>query len=158
VADFTYSSPNESMYLKAILLALARAERHDIGNILKNAKCSINVSGGTYSRSRWNALYTSVIFQIPMSQYESLKIGEEDKAILKNICDSVMPPDAGLDVMYVDITPSLDEEHALGLDEDLRTITTSLQSLSTEFSLPGDILSKGKEMAEAYLYLYAVEN
>ena len=81
MSDFTYVPPNETMYHRAVLLALARAGQSDLCDILKKAKCTINVSGGTYSRSRWNALYTSVIFQIPMSEYESLSIDEKEKSV-----------------------------------------------------------------------------
>ena len=158
MSEFTYVAPNEQMYRKAVLLALVRANRSDLRDILKNAKCTINISEGYFSRSRWNAYYTSIIFQIPMSEYESLNIEEEDKSLLKSICDGVMPPDAGLDVMHVDITPLLYEEDAGSLQQDLEQITDSLQSLTAEFTLPDDILVKGKEMAEAYLYLYAAEN
>ena len=109
MSDFTYTPPDENKFYKAILIALARSRHPNLCEILKKAKCRINV-GGTYSHSRWNALYTSVVFQIPMGQYESLSIDDEDKSILKDICNNVMPPEAGLEVMHVDITPLLYEE------------------------------------------------
>jgi len=157
MSEFTYQPPNENAYHRAVMLALAKAGQTGLRDALAKAKCSINASG-TYSRSRWDAMYTSVTFQIPMKEYESIVIGEEEKRILIGICDKVMPPDAGLDVMNVNITPLLEGEENQSLEQDLEQVSNSLQSVAAEFTLPADILDKGKEMADAYLYLYGVEN
>ncbi len=157
MSEFTYQPPNENVYHKAVLLALVKARQNGLRDALTRAKCTINPSG-TYSRSRWNAMYTSVTFQIPMKEYESIVIGEDEKRVLVGICDKVMPPDAGLDVMNVSITPLLEDEEKHTLEQDLGQVSASLRLVGAEFTLPADILDKGKEMAEAYLYLYAVEN
>lgn len=157
MSEFTYQPPNENVYHKAVLLALSKAGQTSLRDALARAKCTINASG-TYSRSRWNAVYTSVTFQILMKEYESIVIGEEEKRVLIGICDKVMPPDAGLDVMNVSITPLLEDEEEHTLEQDLGQVSASLRLVGAEFTLPADILDKGKEMAEAYLYLYAVEN
>lgn len=157
MSEFTYQPPNENIYHKAVLLALARAGQTTLRDALARAKCTVNTTG-TYSRSRWNAVWTSVIFQIPMKEYESTIIGDDEKRILIGICDKVMPPDAGLDVMDVSITPLLESEENRTLEQDLGQVSASLRLVGAEFTLPTDILDKGKEMAEAYLYLYVVEN
>jgi len=158
MSEFTYQAPDEKAYHKAVLLALAKAGHNDLRDVLTRAKCSIDISG-TFSRRRWNGMYTSVIFQVPMKEYELLVIEEEGKEILRSICDMVMPQDAGLDVMHVDVAPSLESiEDTISLEQDLQQVSSSLKSTTAEFTLPTDILDKGKEMADAYLYLYAVEN
>lgn len=158
MAEFTYQPPDETAYHKAVLLALAKAGQTDLRNALAKAKCSIN-SSGTYSHQRWNAVYTSVTFRVPMNDYESLVIGEEEKGILRSICSKVMPSDAGLDIMDVDVAPSVDiEEGSKNLEQDLQKVTILLQSATAEFTLPDDILDKGRNMADTYLYLYSVEN
>jgi len=94
-----------------------------------------------------------------MRDFERAKIGDDDRGTLVRVCNRVMPSDAGLDVMSVDFAPLLnDVEEAMTLEEDLKEIATSLRSVEAEFRLPEDVMAKGREMAEVYLYLYAVEN
>jgi len=69
-----------------------------------------------------------------------------------------MPKIKGYDVTNIEVSPLLDEfsaEPSLSLD--LEKIASELMENHAQI-LPNDILDKGKEMAEVYLYLYCIEN
>ena len=152
MTSFTYEPPNETVYQKAVLLALDKAGYTDLHKVLANAKCSINVRG-TYSYVRWNGVNTSVSFEIPMKDYETFTLDDEEKNTLRSICNHLMPPSAGLDVLSVNLIASLYEQEGDTLEQDLLQTSKSLEAAASEFTLTIDILSKGKEMAEVYLYL-----
>ena len=154
--DFTYEKPDESQYHQTLLAYLKKNNEHELYQILKKVKCSIYDSS-RYSEKRWNAHYTKIVFQIPLSDYETLD--ETVNQNLVQICDLIMPPDIGFDVMDVEFIPMLGETNEIkDLQEDLEEIKTTLRHDQALFTLPQDILEKCREMAEAYLYLYVVEN
>ncbi len=159
--DFTYTPPNEAQYFKAILLTLKKKGYTKLSDLLKNARCSIYVSS-SFSRRRWNATYTTITFQLPMDNYEKLDLEDEgsfDREALISICNDIMPPEAGLDVMHVEFSPLLETVgETKTLEDDLQEIAKALQDSATDFALPSNIMDKGQQMAEVYLYLYAVEN
>lgn len=155
--EFTYAPPDEGAYLKGILVVLKKGHA-DLYALLKDAKCAISASG-TYSRIRWNGMKTTVTFQIPMQQFEAADPNEEKTRVLLRICNQVMPQEAGLDVVDVQLSPLLyNPGDTRSLENDLEDISASLHKLAAEFTLPRDIIERGREMAEVYLYLYAVEN
>lgn len=159
--DFSYTPPNEAQYFKAILLTLKKKGYTELYDLLKNSRCSINMSS-SFSRRRWNAMYTTIIFQLPMNDYDKLDFENEDipdRKALINICGDIMPPEVGLDVMHIEFSPLLETVgETKTLENDLQEITEALQDVAADFALPGDIMDKGQQMAEVYLYLYAVEN
>ena len=107
-------------------------------------------------------MYTTVTFQLPMDDFDKLDLEDVerfDRNVLISICDDIMPPDAGLDVMHVEFSPLLETVgETKTLEDDLQEITEALQGVAADFALPSDIMNKGQQMAEVYLYLYAVEN
>ena len=156
MSDFTYEMPDDDKYHQTLLAYLKKKGQTELYHLLKKAKCSIAPSS-TFSRKRWNAYYTKVVFQIPVTDFEN--IDEPTRLSLVPICSIIMPPDTGFDIMDVEFTPLIGEINEVpDLEDDLEEIKASLQTIGTPFTLPHDILEKGKEMAEVYLYLYAVEN
>ncbi len=154
--NYSYELPEEEAFLSALLKILQSKAEVELYSLLQGATCEIS-SSGSYSRKRWNALYTTVFFHIPIENYRDLD--ETTKAKLIYYCDIVMPKSAGLDVRNVELSPSLNPRPSdKTLKGDLEDINRSLQKDEVEFQLPPDLTKKGKEMAEAYLYLYAVEN
>src|SRR5262249_47773333 len=106
MSDFTYETPDEDQYMRAVLLVLKQRQHQSLYDKLKHAHCSI-ASGGSFSGRRWNAHHTSVSFHIPMQEFASYTFDEEDYAILSKVCDDVMPARNGLDVTDVAIAPYL---------------------------------------------------
>lgn len=109
MSEFTYSTPDAGKYLKAVLLVLARHPGfEEVVNALRRSTCSIQPSG-EFSGVRWNAMFTTVYFYVPI---DSLDLLDQDQVrrTLAEVCDTVMPKEAGYDVMAVEISPNLEEE------------------------------------------------
>lgn len=99
-------------------------------------------------------MYTIVNFYIPQDKFgESASILDDIKTTLRKICAVVMPPNAGYDVMEVNISPDLN----IGQSDILREITTATDHTSLSI-LSDDIKQKGKDMSELYVTLYCIEN
>jgi hypothetical protein len=156
--NFTYQPPNTEKYLQVLLKLLLAKGEVALYDLLKNSCCEIDASS-SFSRVRWNALYTSIYFYVPTDDFNKLNIDDETKTRLIGYCDSIMPKTIGFDVMHVEISPSIETEFTNGksLEEDLEEFSHSFGETEI-FYIPDDVLAKGKEMMKVYLYLYAVEN
>ncbi|MDD1779276.1 MAG: hypothetical protein LUQ65_14005, partial [Candidatus Helarchaeota archaeon] len=148
-----------NIFLQALLRILKTRGFIDQFNILKNANCEFDVSS-TFSRVRWNGYSTTVIFRLPMVDYE--KLGHEDhefKTPLIQFCDELIPRNAGLDILNVEFLPTLDSDDTSDdVEDDFNNAINELTQQPGYFSLPDDIKQKGHEMAKAYFYLYIIEN
>ncbi len=152
--NFTYQSPDAKKYLQALLSYLDTKSEVALYDLLKVSTCAIDDSG-SFSGKRWDAMYTTIYFEVPVEKFSSLKIDENTRNRLTNYCDIVMPRNIGFDVVAVEFLPSVGDEFGEStLEDDLGNFTSANKS----FDLPDDILSKGKEMQHVYLYLYAIEN
>jgi hypothetical protein len=159
MSDFTYTHPDEGKFFKGILQLLQKRNLVEYIKILKNAKCEFDVSS-SFSHVRWNGMYTTVVFRLPMDDFELLNLEDQEfKTPLIRICNDLMPPNAGLDVLNIEFCPSLESiDGNDSLHDDLDEIVNDLAKQSSNFSLPDDVMEKGQQMAEVYLYLYVVEN
>jgi hypothetical protein len=71
MSDFTYETPNEEGFLNALLVQLKVEGFEDIAETLKGCRCEIvNTQQFAYPKGRWNALWTEVVFHIPVNKYE----------------------------------------------------------------------------------------
>lgn len=60
--------------------------------------------------------------------------------------------------MHVGFSPLLETiGETRTLEDDLQAIEQALHEVAANFTLPSDIMDKGHQMAEVYLYLYVVE-
>jgi hypothetical protein len=128
----------------------------ELYDLLVGARCGISTST-SFSRKRWNALWTEIRFYIPVEKLQ--QVSDTTSESLAEICDKIMPVEAGLDVMKVEFAPLItqygDEVNLVGsLEETSRSLSAEVIA---QF-LPQDVKDKGKEMAEVYLYLYCFEN
>ena len=64
-----------------------------------------------------------------------------------------MPPNAGYDVMKINISPSL----SIGQHDILNDIISTANNSKLDI-LSDDVKQKGKEMSELYVTLYCIEN
>ena len=156
MSSFTYDEPDSDDFLAA-LTALLKSKREDeLLTILRGAACTISASS-QYSRRRWNALWTEVVFQVPPERLS--QIAETMEESLMNYCDLIMPRESGLDVMRVSLVPKLrtagDQQQ---LEDEIAEISETLAGTPSVAQLPSDLLEKGQEMAQVYLYLYCAEN
>ena len=99
-------------------------------------------------------MYTIVNFYIPQDKFgENASNLTDIKEVLLKVSRSVMPPNAGYDVMEINISPNLNTTRNNILDEVI--IATDQAKLDI---LSDEIKQKGKEMSELYVTLYCVEN
>jgi len=156
--NFTYESPNPEKYLQALLKFLKAKGETDLYELLKGSSCEIDASS-SYSRIRWNALYTTIYFHVPTDDFNLSNIDDKSKSRLIGFCDSIMPKNVGYDVMHVEFSPSIDNEFTdkKSLEDDLEEFSRSFGETEV-FYIPDDVLTKGKDMMKVYLYLYAIEN
>jgi hypothetical protein len=153
--DFTFELPDSNVYLKGVIALLRSKKETKIADLLVGCKCEIS-SGGQFSHRRWNAIYTTIVFYVPLVKLDLFT--EYERTIISDACKTVMPKNTGYDVMEIEISPSLDEI------SDEPTLSVDLEKISSELTkkfsqiLPSEILNNGKEMAEVYLYLYCIEN
>lgn len=156
MSNFTYELPDDGIFFDAVMSILAHDNQYkntQYYQILRDGYCEISESS-TYSQNRWNAMYTSVNFYIHQNVYalNASILSEAKKALLK-VCQMVMPPNAGYDVMQVNISPSLNISPNDTLNEVLSAANHSKLNI-----LPNEVKLKGKEMAELYVTLYCIEN
>lgn len=156
MSDFTYDVPGEDEFLSALLLLLKKDGESELPDLLTGAGCSI-VPSGSYSRRRWNALWTEVRFSVSTDKFGLVTSEVENKLV--SYCQRIMPAEAGYDVMSVSITPRLKNgKESKRLDEEIKDVCRTLDNMQDFISLPSDLESKGREMAEVYLFLYYAEN
>lgn len=156
--NFTYSPPDNKRYLQALLKLLRAKGETKLYELLKESKCAFDASS-SYSRVRWNAVYTTVYFYIPVDNFDVLDLDDDVKSRLIGYCDTIMPKNVGFDVLHVELSPSLENEDLEhhSLESDLNEFSNSVGA-TEQFYIPEDVLLKGKEMMNVYLYLYAIEN
>jgi len=100
--DFTYEKPDDDAFFSTLLLYLKLNGPKELYSLLIGARCGISVST-SFSRKRWNAYWAEVRFYIPVEKLDLAKEGLREK--LAEICDRIMPVEAGLDIMKVEFAP-----------------------------------------------------
>lgn len=162
MSDFTYEIPDEEGFMNALLVQLKVEGLKEVAEILKGSKCEIShAQQFAHPKGRWNAFIAEVVFRISVSKYELAfrKITDEMKNKIIEIANKIMPKGAGLDVLSIDLSPSIEvtplEESSIS---ELQRASESLSEGMIREILPGDVKEKGKEMADAYIYLYCIEN
>ena len=154
--EFTYQKPDDQAFLDTLIEYLRFKGEKEIADLLEGSKCNIE-SSGTFSYQRWNAYWTKIHFYIPVRKLSLVNEGIRRKLV--EICDGIMPAEAGFDVMEVEFSPIISEiKTKQTLIEDLEDITLTLSKEIISQVLPNDVKQKGKDMAEVYFYLYCVEN
>lgn len=156
MSEFCYVPPDSGAYLAAVLQMLQGEHREPLHEALENAECSFFVTGD-FSHVRWNGVSTVVTFRVPITLFKAAELDEQEEKYLRGICQRVMPPDLGLDVTRVDVVPALASADP-SLGETIKGIADRLHVSVAKFPLPPDVLAKARDMADAYLYLFAVEN
>lgn len=147
--DETY----EKLYLGSLIKYLESKSESKLVKTLKDSTCHI-VTSSTFSRKRWDAYKAEVYFYVPVSEIEG--INDADRAKLKTYCDDVMPKGYGYDIMKIEIVPN--DEADGTMSRELTRLQEQIQRSSSLDVLSPELIEKGKDMANVYLYLYCVEN
>jgi hypothetical protein len=156
MSSFTYTEPDPDDFLTALRALLKSKHEEELLGILRGATCTISGSS-QYSRRRWDAMWTEVLFHVPPERLAEVSETTEDS--LRGYCDLIMPRESGLDVMKVSLVPRLGAPRARQqLEEEIAQLSETLESATLDVRLPSDLLSKGREMAQVYSFLYCAEN
>lgn len=157
--NFTHKPPEDiSTFLKQLQTYIEKAYKHTdkepLLKILRSCDCKITKIGewGT----RWGYSKARIIFFLNPEDF-----GLEDRIIKKNlinVSDTLLQStDCGLEIMDVDFFPKL-KPLEISIEDDLINLLRENSASANGVPLPEDLIKKGKEMSEAYLYIYFVEN
>lgn len=163
MSDFTYELPfSYERLMKGIILMLKKEKKYDLASMLRGASIQIDKGGYSYYDGHWgrsDALAAYVTFFVNPEYLDILEL-DDNKQILDSICSSLIPPDVGFDVKSISFTMDLTKDFELE-DDLIADLEKNVNSISYKVIgelLPEDIRIKGFQMAEAYTYLYSVEN
>lgn len=163
MSDYKYELPfSNDRLMKGIIMMLKKENKYDLANLLRGSNVQIEKGGYSYYDGGWgrsNALAAYVTFFVNPEHLEILD-SEENKKLLDIICSNLIPPDVGLDIKSVSFVMDLTKDFEL--EDDLiadleNNVNLRVYKIIGEL-LPEDIRTKGYQMAEAYTYLYSVEN
>lgn len=163
MSDFSYELPfSYEKFMKGILLMLKKENQYDLASILRGASVQIEKGGYSYYDGHWgrnNALAAYITFLVN-PEYLDILDTQEIKNVLDRICSNLIPPDVGYDVKSISFTMDLTKDFELE-DDLIADLEKNVNTISYKIIgelLPEDIRVKGYQMAEAYTYLYSVEN
>lgn len=163
MSDYSYELPfSNDKLMKGIIMMLKKENKYDLANLLRGANVQIEKGGYSYYDGRWgrsDALAAYVTFFVNPEYLEILDT-KENKDLLDAICSGLIPPDVGFDIKSVSFNMDLTKDFELEDDliSDLENnVNFKAYKIMGEL-LPEDIRTKGYQMAEAYTYLYSVEN
>lgn len=163
MSDYSYELPfSNDKLMKGIIMMLKKENKYDLANLLRGANVQIEKGGYSYYDGRWgrsDALAAYVTFFVNPEYLEILDT-KENKDLLDTICSGLIPPDVGFDIKSIsfnmDLTKDFELEDDLIFDLE-NNVNSKAYKIMGEL-LPEDIRTKGYQMAEAYTYLYSVEN
>lgn len=159
MANYTNEPPeNLNDFLTRLKFYLDKAytkpDKEQIKKLLKSAYCNMQKTGN------WGSIHghaeVKVVYYVLSENFDLINhsIREHLKEITYNVLQSL---NCGLEVIELDFFPLGDTGATNVEDELLETIETA-KNLAKGIKLPEDLITKGKEMSEAYLYIYFVEN
>ena len=163
MSDYSYELPfSNDKLMKGIIMMLKKENNYDLANLLRGANVQIEKGGYSYYDGRCgrsDALAAYVTFFVNPEYLEILDT-KENKDLLDTICSGLIPPDVGFDIksvsFHMDLTKDFELEDDLISDLE-NNVNSKAYKIMGEL-LPEDIRTKGYQMAEAYTYLYSVEN
>lgn len=163
MSDYSYELlfSNDKL-MKGIIMMLKKENKYDLANLLRGANVQIEKGGYSYYDGRWgrsDALAAYVTFFVNPEYLEILDT-KENKDLLDAICSGLIPPDVGFDIKSVSFNMDLTKDFELE-DDLISDLENNVNSKAYKIKgelLPEDIRTKGYQMAEAYTYLYSVEN
>jgi hypothetical protein len=153
---FTHPELNETyekLYLGNLIKYLESKNENKLVGLLKDSICCITTSTN-FSKIRWDGFSAEVYFHVPVGKIGDINV--EDRKKLKTYCNDVMPKSYGYDIMKVEIIPNTEADGTMS--RELTRLQEQIQRSSSLDILPSELIEKGKDMANVYLYLYCVEN
>lgn len=154
-SEFTYEFPESGSFISTLTLYLKKTGKNKVADELKGCNISFTDTG-RFSQGRWDEYYVILYLEVPIEKLDYFD--DATRETVRETANKIMPRDAGYLIGSVEVSPKIispNEIESSGLNiEDI----TSAMSYKLANLLSDDIIEKGKEMAEAYLYMYCVEN
>lgn len=156
MTDFTYELPLPEVFLNGLKTFVNSMPvikyKEELKEILDFARCEF-YNTNQFSGKRWDATGLNIRFYLPINIYSrySLKLKDINSSLL-GICNKVMLPSAGYDILDISISPDV------LADIDPLSEIKEIVEKSDFLNISEEIVEKGKQMAKAYVTLYALEN
>ena len=156
MADFTYILPPDKDFYNGVKTMVNGMSvlmyKEELRELLNNGHCEI-YDTGQFSHKRWDATGVKILFYTSMEIYSKYCYQLKNiQPYLLGICEKVMPPSAGYDILEVSVSPDV-----LTKNDTLSEIQDIVAN-GNYLNISEDLVEKGKRMANAYVTLYALEN
>lgn len=156
MADFTYILPSDKDFYNGVKTMVNGMSvlmyKEELRELLNNGHCEI-YDTGQFSHKRWDATGVKILFYTSMEIYSKYCYQLKNiQPYLLGICEKVMPPSAGYDILEVSVSPDV-----LTKNDTLSEIQDIVAN-GNYLNISENLVEKGKRMANAYVTLYALEN
>ena len=150
--EFTYVVPNNQLFYDGLLKQIKDDKKY-IYDIIKNGYCILNGTNN-FTCHYWNEYCMYIHFYI---KHENIKkITEEIKIELKNICNELIPVDAGYEVMKLFFKQNITQSEYITSPS---TINAELDSTLENIPIISTSIKKDADnMAKIYIQVYYIEN
>jgi hypothetical protein len=160
---FTYPELDQGYkesYVYRLIKYLTSIHEEKLAKLLEYSCCDIIISE-EYARKRsikwrWNVKIADVCFYVPVDAL--IGLDQREKNVLLNCCNDLIDNTYGYAVLDIKIIPDSDSDGGKKLSREISRIQEKAKESVSLDILPKDVLDNGKEMTEAYLYLYCIEN
>ncbi|MBB6107684.1 hypothetical protein SAMN05421821_101399 [Mucilaginibacter lappiensis] len=159
MTSYTNEAPDDlQVFLNKLKLYLDKAyskpDKEKLKRLLASAKIDIQKTG------RWGSIHAhaeaKVVFYVLYKNLELITPGVKEN--LKNITYQMLQAEnCGLEVTDLEFFPVASPEN-VSVEEELMETIEAAKQVTNGINLPAELIAKGKEMSEAYLYIYFVEN
>ncbi len=156
MTEFTYVLPSDKDFYNGVKTMVNSMPllmyKDELKELLSNGRCEI-YNTEQFSQKRWNATGVKIFFYTSMDIYSKYWYQLKNiQPYLLGLCNKVMPPSAGYDILEVSVSPDvLTKSDILNEIQDI-VVKGNYMNISEE------LVEKGKRMANAYVTLYALEN
>ncbi|MBR3946686.1 MAG: hypothetical protein IKJ56_06230 [Bacteroidales bacterium] len=152
--EYTYKLPKDRELFEGVKIMIKAMPSSEVNNelikLLDIANWEIQETG---LYCGWNRLGIVVYLNIPIQVYIGIESQKDTlESHLKEICNKVIPTVAGYSVVEVVISSILGATKN-PIEEIMKIVPDD-----NYLSITNDLIEKGKRMANAYVFLYALEN
>lgn len=140
MSDYTYELPfSNDKFMKGILLMLKKESKYDLASMLKGASIQVKKGGYLYYDGHWGRSDALVAYVIIFVNPEYLDVleNDENKNILGQICNDLVPLNVGFDVKSVSFKMDLSKDFELE-DDLIADLEKNVNSIS--YRVIGELL------------------
>lgn len=102
--EYTYEFPDPKAFIYTLRLFLEAKKLTTLSELLQGAECSFT-SSSQYSRVRWDTFNATLRITVMIEKFDLLT--DQIRQTLLKYSQSIFPPDAGYELIEVEVSPSL---------------------------------------------------